>query len=312
MSCARNAALCGLAAGVLALCASCSSPAPQPAEPAGDRLVLQASSAARLAYEQGNYAQAQTLYRRALTRAQAIDAGEQAADAAYNLAMSEIGLQHYEAADQLLAQAEYDAARVSTDITDIRLLRAKVAYLRERLPAAIALANDVIASKAPPRLVLQARILRGQIFCDTGNLPAAMAESQTIKELVGSAKTAFAPSMNADMAKLEGTIARLEEKMEVAARLFEAEVELLRVAHRHRDMAYALARAAEMHLRAGRPALAADRFFLAARSLTGQGYFVAGKAFVASSQSAAETAGDEAALARARLLLQEINRHGVP
>ena len=312
MSCARTAAIGGLAAGLLALCASCASPGPQPAGPAGDRLVLQASSAARLAYEQGNYAQARTLYRRALTRAQVIDAVEQAADAAYNLAMSEIGLQHYDAADQLLAQAEYDAARVSAAITDIRLLRAKVAYLRERLPAAIALANEVIASKAPPRLVLQARILRGQVFCDTGDLAAAMAESQTIKELVGSAKTAFAPSMHADMAKLEGTIARLEGKPEVAARWFEAEAELLRVAHRHRDMAYALARAAEMHLQSARPALAADRFFLAARSLTGQGDLAAGKAFVASSQTAAETAGDEAALGRARLLLEEINRRGVP
>lgn len=312
MSCARMAAICGLAASLLALCASCAAPGPQPAGPAGDRLVLQASSAARLAYEQGNYAQAQTLYRRALSRAQAIDAGEQAADAAYNLAMSEIALQHYDAAEQLLAQAEYDAARVSTAITDIRLLRAKVAYLRERLPEAIALANDVIASKALPRLFLQARILRGQIFCDTGNLPAAISELHSIKELVGAAKTVLGPSINADMDKLEGTIARREGKFDVAARFFDAEAELLRVAHRHRDMAYALARAAEMHLRAGRPALAADRFFLAARSLTGQGDFAAGKAFVASSQSAAETAGDEAARARAQLLLQEINRRGAP
>ncbi len=308
----RTTAIFGLAAGLLALCASCAAPAPQPAAPAGDRGVLQASSAARLAYDQGNYALARTQYRRALTRAQAIDAGGQAADAAYNLALSEIGLQHYDDAEQLLVQAQYDAARVSAATTDIRLLRAKVAYLRERLPQAIALANEVIASNAPPRLVLQARVLRGQIFCDTGDLAAALSEAQAIEALAAPAATALTPSLRADMAKLGGTIARLQDQPERAARRFEEEADLLRAAHRHRDMAYALGRAAQMHLRAQRPALAAARFFLAARSLTGQGDLAGGQAFGGSSQSAAQTAGDEAALARAGLLLQEINRRGAP
>ena len=254
-----------------------------PREPAGDTLVVQASSAARLAYDLGDYSQAQTLYRRALTRAQAINDADLAADAAYNLAMSEIGLQHYEAADQLLRQSEYDAARASSDTIDIRLLRAKVAYLRERLPEAIALANEVIASKAPQHLRLQAKILRGQIFCDTGDLPSAKSELQSIEELVASAKSELTPSVRADVEKLMGTIARLEGNMEVAARFFDAESELLRTARRYRDMGNAFARAAEAYLSAGRSALAADRFFLAARSLAGQGDLSAAKTFAESS-----------------------------
>lgn len=311
MSCAHRAAHRGLAAGLLVLCASCSAPGPERSGPAVDTQVLQASSAARVAYDLGNYAQARVLYRRALTRAQAIDAREQAADAAYNLAMAEIGLRHYDAADQLLRQAEFDAARASTGITDIRLLRAKVAYLRAHLPEALALANDVVASAASPRLVVQARILRGQIFSDTGSVPAARSELQWIKEHDRAARESNA-AMAADISKLEGSIARSEGQPELAARFFDAEVESLRTTARHRDMAYALARAAEMHLAANRPALAAQRYFIAARSLAGLEDLSAARVFVASSQSAAAKAGDDAALDRARSLLQDINRRDAP
>jgi len=308
----RDAVIGGLSAILLSLCTACAGPGPRPSEPAGDTLVLQASSAARLAYDLGNYSQAQTLYRRALVRAQAINDADLAADAAYNLAMSEIGLQHYEAADQLLRQSEYDAVRASSDTIDIRLLRAKVAYLRERLPEAIALANQVIASKAPRHMHLQAKILRGQIFCDTGELPSAKSELQSIEGLVASAKSDFAPSIRADIDKLRGVIARLDGNMVVAARFFDAESELLRTAHRYRDMGNAFARAAGAHLSAGNSALAADRFFLAARSLAGLGDLGSAKVFAESSLTAAANAGDDDAHARAQMLLEEIAKGGVP
>ena len=100
--------------------------------------------------------------------------------------------------------------------------------------------------------------------------------------------------------------------MDIAARSFEAEAELLRMAHRYRDMGYGLVRVAEAYLAAGQPALAADRFFLAARSLDGRGDTEAAKALLASSLSAAEKAGDEKARARAQMLLEEITRRAVP
>ena len=142
----------------------------------GDAVVVQASSAARLAYEQGDFGQAQQLYRRALTRAQAINDARLAADAAYNLAMSEIGLGDYDAADQLLRQAYYDADRASSNTADIQLVRAKVAFLRMRLPEALTLLDEIVASKSAQSLHLQAMILRGQIFCDTGDPDAAKSE----------------------------------------------------------------------------------------------------------------------------------------
>jgi tetratricopeptide (TPR) repeat protein len=277
-----------------------------------DVVVVQASSAARLAYERGDYGQAQHLFRRALTRARAINDAGLAADAAYNLALSEIGLGDLDAAEQLLRQAHYDAGRASSNTADIQLVRAKVAFLRMRHAQAQVLLNEVAASQPTRSVRLQAMILRGQMACDAGDLDAARSELRAIRELVPDAESAVSPSTGADLAKLEGTLSRLDGKADAAARSFDHEAELLRIAHRYRDMAYALGRAAEAHLTAGANALAADRFFLAARSLAGQGDSDAARSFLGSSLSAAQDAGDHDARARAQILLDEITRGDAP
>jgi hypothetical protein len=237
-----GAALRGVA--LLALLAACAAPAPQPAGAVADRLLVHASDAGRRAYDQGNYAQARAAYQRALARAQAIDAAAAAADAAYNLALSEIGLQDYAAAGLLLRQAEYDAARAGAQLADIRLMRAKVAYLGERLPEAAVLANAVAASDAAPGLRLQAMLLRGQLRAEAGDPVAAAAELRSVRTLAAGAGDALTPSIRADMEKLQGRIALLENKADAAARAFDDEASLLQAAQRFRDMAYALARAA--------------------------------------------------------------------
>lgn len=297
---------------LLCLCAACASPDPAPDRPRGDTLVTQASAAGRLAYERGEFGHAQQLYRRALTRARAMNAADLAADAAYNLAMSEIGLGNYDAADQLLGQAEYDARHAASTTTDILLLRAKVAYLRGRLPEALALASEVASTGAALSLRLQASLLRGQIFGDRQELAAARAELSWVRAYDNARDPALTPAIRADLAKLEGTLARADGNMVAAAAFFEVEAELLRRAHRYRDMGYALARAADSYLAAGRADLAADRLYRAARSLDAQGQSGAARAFLLSSLSAAEKAGDEPARARARALLEEITRRSGP
>ncbi len=294
---------------LVCLCASCASPLPE-REARGDVVALQASSAARIAYEQGDYALAQQLYRRALTRARAINDAALAADAAFNLAVSEVGLGQYAAADRLLRQAHYDAGRASSGTTDIQLLRAKVAYFQQQIPEAQRLIDEVVGTKAEPALALQARILRGQIFCETAGVHAAKVELQAVEKLATPAVLSM--PVRADLAKLRGTVARLEGRVVDAAEFFEAEAEFLRLAHRYRDMSHALARAAEAYLASGQPALAADRFYLAARSLDGRGDTDAARTFLASSLSAADQARDDGARLRARMLLEEISRRRGP
>ena len=313
-----------------ALCAACVSrgPASLPAvEAAPDRMALLASATARTAYEQGDFATAGRLYRRGLLRAREIDDAALAADAAYNLAVAEIGLGRYDAADALLRQADYDAGRASTGRADIRLVLAKTAYLRGRPAEALALA-DRAAADAGPRLRLQAAILRGQIHADAGRAEAASGELRLAAALAGATRDAEQPAIAADRAKLDGSIARLEGRPDAAAASFETEASLLRAARRFRDLSRALARAAAAHAAAGRPALAADRYYLAARSLDsrngggddgeaggsdgGGSDGEAAQALLASALAAADSARDGAARARILLLKDEISRRGRP
>jgi len=292
------------------LCAGCAGSGGPPKTPAVDALVVQVSSLARRAYEQGDYAQAQSLYRRALMRAQAIDNAELAANAAYNLALTEIGLRDYEAAAHLLQQAEFDATRASAGTFDIHLLRAKVAYLRHDTAAAATLANEVLASQAPVALRVQAQILRAQMAAESGDLSAANADLRVIETVASS--SALSVSVRADLAKLHGTIAQDAGNPDAAARFFDSEEQLLQSAQRYRDMGNALARAASAHLAAGRPALAAERFYLAARTLKALGEFGTAATLADSSLSAAMQAGDAHARERAQSLRDDIAKDGAP
>ncbi len=309
---ARRGLLAAMVWATASLMIACSSPRPPPSLPEAQSQVIQAFAVARRAYARGEFGQARSLYRQALTRARAIDDAALAADAAYNLAVSEIALQQYDAAEQLLREAAYDAARASTDLTEIRLLQAKLAYLRGQPGDALALIDTLVAAAAAPGIHIQARILRGQIQADAGDPVAAFAELGAVRELAAGPAGPLSPALAADAAKLEGSVARRDGQLLTAARLFDAEAGLLRRAHRYRDMGHALARAADAYLLAGDAALAADRFFLAARSLDGLGDTAVARAYLASSVAAAERVGDEGAAARARALLGEISRRASP
>ncbi len=311
MSLRAAIARCGLLAVIAGLLVACAAPAPPPdAKSRADPQVAQTMAVARRAYAQGDFAQAQALYRQALLRARAIDDAALAADAAYNLAVAEVALRNYDAADRWLREAGFDAARASTDTAEPLLLRAKVAYLRGRPAEAAAFADSIIGSGAALPLRRQATILRGQIRAEAGDLDAARADLRAAGQ--PDAAAPGAPAIAADAKKLEGTIARSEGDPARAAQLFDAEAELLRDAARYRDMGHAFARAADAYLKGGNAALAAQRYFLAARSLDGLGDAQAAKAHLAASIAAAAQAGDEGARARARELLDEISRRAGP
>lgn len=312
MTLLRVVARRGVPALLVGLCLSCASPETVPRAERGDPVFVQTSSAARLAYRQGHFEQAQKMYTLALRRARAINDPALAADAAYNLGVSEIRLGDYAAAARLLDQAHYDAVRASSNAADIQLVRAKVAFLRMRHPETLALLDGIATLNPSQSIRLQAMILRGQVFAEAGNEKAASLQLQSAQALVTSSQPVLPDSVNADLAKLEGTVARLGGEHSRAARIFDREAELLRVARRYRDMAYALARAAETFNAAGEPALAADRFFLAARGLEGLGDVGAARAFLASSISAANEASDHDARARAEALLEEFTRRHAP
>lgn len=289
--------------------ASCISLSPTPQR--GDPELLELSEAAHLAYARGDIPRAAVLYRQALDRARVIDEPGEIVDAARDLAICEIAQKHWKAADALLQEARYDAGRGSLDGSEIVLLRAKVAYLEGRVSDSENLADEISAGGINPAVRLQALILKGQALCDTGNLAAAKAQLRAVDNASASGG-AMTPSIQAEASKLRGTIARLENKPGDAAALFDREANLLRLSRRYANMPAALARAGECYLAAGKPKLAADRFYLAGRSLAAQGDSAAAKPMLASSISSAEKANDPAARSRAEALLREINQSGGP
>lgn len=294
------------------LCASCASPGPEPRAAPADALYAHASSAARFAYEQGEYDLARSIYLRALARARSIDNPRLAADAAYNLAVSEIALGRYAAAEPLLVEAQYDAGRSGSPVGEIILVRAKAVYLDGRVRESLTLLRELSGSKVQESLALQAVILRAQLLAELGELDAARGALEIAHSRARESDSSPAPGTRADLAKLEGTIARIEGRMADAAPRFDSEASLLREARRFRDMAFALARAAAAYREAGHPGLAADRFFLAARANAGRSDIAAAKALLASSLAEAEKAADAAAVDRARQLLKEISRPAAP
>jgi hypothetical protein len=77
-------------------------------------------------------------------------------------------------------------------------------------------------------------------------------------------------------------------------------------------MGRSLVRAADCHLAAGAFGIAADRYYLGARSMVGLGDLNGARPVLASSIAAAENAGDQAARARSISLLKEISEGVAP
>jgi tetratricopeptide (TPR) repeat protein len=296
---------------VACFCSSCVSLGPGRVAERGDPDLLELSEAAHLAYDHGDLPRALALYGQALDRARLTNEPQAIVDAACSLAICHIAQKRYRTADVLLREAAYDAERGHLDAAEIMLLRAKVAYLEGDFSRCVTLADKVSGPETDELVRLGALILRGQALCGIPDLAAAKAQWRSIEKL-SEARAGAAPSIRADTLKLRGTIAGMEHQPGQAASLFDQEAALLRISRRYTDIGPALARAAECYEAAGRPDLAADRFYLAARNTAAQGDAGAARRLLASSVSASERTGDEAARLRATGLLEEINERGGP
>lgn len=301
--------LLGVIAAMFA--SACSSPPSRQPPSLSDPLYQQASAAGRSAFEQGQLQQSAAMYRQALVRARATNWPEAIVDAAYNLAVCELATQHFAEADAVLAEAIYSASLGGLSDRELRLLQAKSAYLQGQWANAIRFCGEVTSRPGDVTQALAAIVLKGQAQCELGDVSAARAQLQSAATQMAKLSSA-GPSLQADIENLRGKIARLEKNDAAAAGCFDREAEFLRAARRYRDMSHALARAAESHLAANRPSLAADRYFLAGRSIAAQGDRQQGIAWLDLSMKAAEKAHDAEARARADAMLKELVGHVPP
>ncbi len=279
-----------------------------PADPpsSADVEFTQLMSTARVAFDRGLIEQAAGLYQQALRRARLMDVATAIGDAAYNLAACRIRLGQFDQAHALLIEAKAEIASIHGNIADVQLVQAKLARLQGSPDAALMFADQVLSapgSSPSDGHRLEVYLLRGQIACDRKDADLAARELQTA---VNYADRAADPALLAGLSGLAGRIHLLKKEPMMAAQAFDREASLLRHAEQYAQMMHALKHAAEAYLLAGNDGLAADRFFRTARSLFAQGEMAAAGRLAQRSLAAAENAGDQSAMARAKALLAEI------
>lgn len=287
------------------LLSDCAAPTPNK-EITADTEFARMMSAGRVAFDRGLNEQAATLYQQALRRARAMDSAAAIGDAAYNLAACRIQLGQLEKARTLLAEAKAEIISIQGNIADIQLVEAKVARLQGNPDEALSLAEQVLShpgSNPTDGQRLQVYLLRGHIACDRGDASRAQQELQMAERFAAGKSDLTLP---AGLSGLAGRIHLIKKQPVLAAKQFDREAFLLRQAEQYAPMARALQSSAEAYLSAGNYSQAADRFFRAARSVFAQGQIAAALNLAQRALSAADTAGDQTAMARVRALLDEI------
>ena len=274
-----------------------------PHGPSGDHELRAATTAAQLAFGEGQLSLAAQMYARALSRARAMDDSPAIADAAYNLAACLIEMGEYQQARDKLDEASAEAQRAGGRVIDVLLLKATVARLEKKPSDVFTAAEQVLSHRPPPTGAerSQAYLIEAEAACDAGDSHTAARYMAQVNVAVLSS-----PTLQARLAEARGRIASLNKDWRGAATEFDRAAELWRGARRYSSMSRDLGHAANAYAAAGLSALAADRYYRAARSAFGLGDTVASMNLIVTARAAARTAGAADLEARADALAAEI------
>jgi len=274
---------------LISAAAGCGGPLPAIRPPA-DAELDRSNSAARAAFDRGVLSEASILYDQSLARARVMDDPREVADAAYNLAACLVGLDELDRARHLLQEAEWDLDRVGGNTDDLILLEAEVARRQGKIAEAQSLTDRLISE---PRTngatgpVVGVYVLRGLLALERHDVTTANRE-------LAAARVAFKDgtdlSISAGITGLSARIALEEKHPADAAQKFDAQAALLQRAALYSEMSWALSHAGDAYLAAGRPDLAADRLYRAARCAFALGNTVQARKLVDSASEAADAA----------------------
>ena len=247
---------------ILALGGCASTPEPDP-EPTTERQSLDRS--ARLAFSQGQYAQAATLYEAALQEALAEDAPEAIIDARFNLALSQTYLGEYRAALAQVAQANAERIRrrLGSD-PDLQLLAAAVHYRAGELPQATEMLDTLLSNSAlSPTTSAKAHFIAGLIAGDRHDSAALIPH-------IAALAPDGTPSLEADRLELQGRLAGLDGDTEKALSLLDRAAVLRGMDRDYRGMVRILATAGDLAEASKNLTLAGNYLLRAGRSAGGQ------------------------------------------
>jgi len=246
------------------------------------------NNTARLEFAGGSPTLAAAAYTKALNRARVIDDSASISTAAYNLAVAKAAMADYSSALISLDEADHETLRSGGNLADSLLVRSRVLLEMKRYSDSAAVASSVVSregSKPDDNQKLQAWVVQGLAACAMKDVAAAnhaLSEARAIKT---------DPIGESAVLGLAGEVDLLSNNLAAAVEDFDKQAELARSAKLYRDMAKALAKSGRAAMAAGKPAVAADRLYRAARAATGRGEANA-VALQAEALSAAQAAGD--------------------
>lgn len=282
---------------ILLLAACGSTPEPQ------EQLETERQSlnrSAQLAFSQGQYAQAATLYEAALDEALIEDRPGAIIDARFNLALSLTYLGQYRTAmDQVMqADAERERRGLGPD-PELQLLRATIHYRASETAAAEALLKSLLRDPTlAPATAAKAHFVAGLIAANRD-------DAGEIQRHLNALPVDDSPGAEADRLELQGELARIRGATDEALRLLDQAILLRSLDRDFRGMTRVLAAAGDLAERAGRTDLAGSYLLRAGRSAAQRGEPDA-RTWLTRARGLGERAGDAALVLEAETMLNQL------
>ena len=288
---------------LLALALTGCSSTPEPEEqPATERQSLNRS--AQLAFSQGQYAQAATLYEATLDEALIEDQPEAIIDARFNLALSLTYLGDYQSAMDQVTQADAERLRRALGPDpELQLLRATIHYRAGEADTAQGLLEPLLRDPTiPPGTAAKAHFVAGLIAADRG-------DAVSIRRHLNALPAEDAQGGIADRLELEGHLAGISGQTDHALRLFDQSILLRSLERDFRGMTRMLAAAGALAEQAGRTALAGSYLLRAGRSAAQRAEPDA-RAWLERARDLGKRAGDTALVLEAEATLNQLGPGG--
>lgn len=287
---------------VVVLIQGCASTPETTVAPTVDVELEAAKRMARFAFDNGDFEQAENIYRRALERAYVRNDTADILDGRYNLAVCLMALEAYPEAIQLVQQAKVDLVADNEKIpADLLLLDATLLFRSDQLQAALKTTDTILqrGHEISPVMRAKTHFLRGLIFDRRNDLPA-------LDESIRSMGVPQIETLKSDLFELRGRLAMAEKDWDRAVLLLDEASRLRRQDLDYRRMVISQALAAKAIENEGKKEAAASRYLQAGRSAALNGDRTNARIWLTRAALLFDGLGNETAAAESRSLLDDI------
>jgi tetratricopeptide (TPR) repeat protein len=295
----------GLCAGALLLLTlsalgGCATGKPAEEPPPGDDRLERTSRVALIAFQQGRYASAATLYGQVANLAYERDDVEAAVDAQYNAAVCLVRLDRVDEADMLLQRTQAELQRAGMTVPlEVGLLEAAILYLQQRYEEAWALTDKIISRAPASHAARRAQFVRGMIAADQG-------DTERLRAAITDLGATTDDRLRADRLELSGHLARIEQRYDDSVAAFVDAARLRSYGSDYRGTVRALVGAGEAAEAAGQQSRASVHYLRAGRSALHQGARDRARQLLSRARALAEQVGDTETAREAQFYLTQL------